>query len=89
MDTKYKKFESLSDFSNADVFQVSTYCLLHDTKKAILIYPQWNNFAQPTQICHLNTPQEDYTIQFSTVNLQKDLKVSNIENELMRIINEQ
>ena len=88
VDTKYKKFESLTDFSNADVFQVSTYCLLHNTKKAILIYPQWNDKVQPTQICHLNTPQENYTIQFSTVNLQKDLKISNIENELIDIINQ-
>lgn len=88
IDTKYKKFESLTDFSNADVFQVSTYCLLHDTKKAILIYPQWNDKVQPTQICHLNTPQKNYTIQFSTVNLQKDLRISNIENELIDIINQ-
>ena len=88
VDTKYKKFESLYDFSNADVFQVSTYCLLHDTKKAILIYPQWSDDAQTTQICHLNAPQENYTIQFSTVNLRKDLRVSNIEDELINIINQ-
>jgi 5-methylcytosine-specific restriction endonuclease McrBC regulatory subunit McrC len=89
VDTKYKKFETPSDFSNPDVFQISTYCLLHDTKKAILIYPQWNKNYIPKQISYLNTPAKDYVIQFSTVNLQKDLKTSNIEEELNDIIDVQ
>ena len=88
VDTKYKKFETPSDFSNSDVFQISTYSLLHDTKKAILIYPQWNKNCIPKQIAYLNTPEKDYMIQFSTVNLQKDLKTSDIAEELNKIINE-
>ena len=39
LDTKYKKFVTTDDFSNADVFQVSTYCLLHKANYAILLYP--------------------------------------------------
>ena len=41
LDTKYKRFESLDDVKNADIFQVSTYCMLHAKNQAILLYPQW------------------------------------------------
>ena len=33
IDTKYKKFESFDDVSSADIYQVTTYCLLLGIKK--------------------------------------------------------
>ena len=36
LDTKYK----LSTLNNSDIYQVCTYCLLHDTDNSILIYPK-------------------------------------------------
>lgn len=77
IDTKYKKFASVDDFSNADVFQVSTYCLLHNAKHAILLYPQWDNEIKYDYL--LNTDDSDeYHIQFETV----DLKIKNLKQDL-------
>ena len=75
LDTKYKKFEGINNVSNSDVFQVSTYCLLYDSKKAVLIYPQWGEKVDVPP-CNLNTPNgvEPYEIQFKTVNLMRDIK---------------
>ena len=75
LDTKYKKFEGINNVSNSDIFQVSTYCLLYDSKKAILIYPQWGEKLDVPS-CNLNTPDgvEPYEIQFKTINLMRDIK---------------
>lgn len=76
LDTKYKKFENCNSFSNGDVFQVSTYCLLHNAKKAVLIYPQWTSEKPDIPPYCLNTDdsKDEYKIKFSTVNLMQDLK---------------
>jgi len=75
MDTKYKIFTGTDDFSNADVFQVSTYCLLHNTDKAVLIYPRWNNKKPNVPSFKLNTDEKDIKIDFKTINLcYTDLK---------------
>lgn len=95
LDTKYKKFVSSDDFSNADVFQVSTYCLLHKAKHAILLYPKWNVSA-PEKDFHLNidNPSENdiYQIDFKTINLQYDYigkreNLENIKEDIKRILN--
>lgn len=89
VDTKYKLLEDLNSVSNADVFQVSTYCLLHDANKAVLIYPQWNEKINISQ-CFLNTSDsaKQYAINFKTINLQKDLQkyLSEVEKELFDAI---
>lgn len=73
IDTKYKKFQSLDDFSNADVFQVSTYCLLHNANHAILLYPRWGNTEPDISDYYLNTENgKEYKINFKTVNLKYD-----------------
>ena len=75
IDTKYKRFETLDNFANADVFQVSTYCLLHNAKEAILIYPQWGKEKPQVPSFSLNTDTHDeYNIKFRTVNLHIDIK---------------
>lgn len=69
LDTKYKIFTGTDDFSNADVFQVSTYCLLHNTDKAVLIYPRWNKEVPNVPSFKLNTDEKDIKINFKTVDL--------------------
>lgn len=95
LDTKYKKFASSDDFSNADVFQVSTYCLLHKAKHAILLYPKWDTSA-PEKDFHLNidNPGESdiYQIDFKTINLQYDYigkkeNLEKIKEDIKRILN--
>ena len=84
LDTKYKIFKGIDDFSNADVFQVSTYCLLHNTNNAILLYPRYDEKKPIIPNYCLNTEDKNYKINFRTVNL----KYGNLKNELESIKNE-
>lgn len=90
LDTKYKKLESSDNFSNADVFQVSTYCLLHGTKHAILLYPRYDEDKPIIPDYYLNTDDKNYKINFMTINLKysnlKD-KIENIKNEIKEFLN--
>lgn len=81
LDTKYKKFVSSDDFSNADVFQVSTYCLLHNAGKAVLIYPRWNKEVPNVPSFKLNTDEKDIKINFKTI----DLCYTNLKQHLEEI----
>ena len=83
-----------NSFSNSDVFQVSTYCLLHGAKHAILLYPQWGENKPDVQY-HLNNDRHagacDYLIDFKTINLKYDYigKLENLEkikSEIKNII---
>ena len=93
LDTKYKRFEGLDDVANADIFQVSTYCMLHDKKHAILLYPQWGkekiNKITNSIYC-LNSPNDNNKIElkFQSINLRLDLKtqLEEIKEELEGII---
>lgn len=84
IDTKYKIFKGIDDFSNADVFQVSTYCLLHNTNHAILLYPRYDEEKPIIPNYCLNTEDKNYKINFRTVNLRYD----NLKKELESIKNE-
>lgn len=84
IDTKYKIFKGIDDFSNADVFQVSTYCLLHNTNNAILLYPRYDEEKPIILNYCLKTEDKNYKINFRTVNLKYD----NLKNELESIKNE-
>ena len=81
IDTKYKKFTSTNDFSNADVFQVSTYCLLHNTNHAILLYPRWDEKTSEIPDYYLNTGNKNIKIYFKTINLKYD----NLKNNMLNI----
>lgn len=81
LDTKYKIFTGTDDFSNADVFQVSTYCLLHNADKAVLIYPRWNKGVPNVPSFKLNTDEKDIKINFKTV----DLCYTNLKQHLEEI----
>ena len=94
LDTKYKKFASSDDFSNADVFQVSTYCLLHNAYHAILLYPKYGTNG-PDRDFELNIDEkikEKYQIDFKTINLQYDYigkkeNLESIKEDIKRILN--
>lgn len=81
LDTKYKIFTGTDDFSNADVFQVSTYCLLHNADKAVLIYPRWNKEVLNVPSFKLNTDERDIKINFKTI----DLCYTNLKQHLEEI----
>ena len=91
LDTKYKKFVSSDDFSNADVFQVSTYCLLHNAHHAILLYPKCGN-NEPDRDFQLNIDEEfkeKYQIDFKTIDLQYEnigKNLENIKDDIKRIL---
>ena len=90
LDTKYKKFASSDDFSNADVFQVSTYCLLHNTNHAILLYPRYDEENPIILNYCLNTEDKNYKINFRTVNLKYDnlkKELESIKNEIKEFLN--
>jgi 5-methylcytosine-specific restriction enzyme subunit McrC len=91
IDTKYKKFITSNDFDNADVFQVSTYCLLHNSDHAILLYPQWDDKKTNIPQCLLNKDGERIKIDFKTINLRyKDLEsnIGNIKKEIEELFKE-
>ena len=84
IDTKYKKFTSFDDISSADIYQVTTYCLLHNYKRAILLYPQYDK--KEPDICdyQLNCAENNYHIDFCTVNLKNnDLKDKEVQNSII------
>ncbi len=85
IDTKYKKFDTFKDVSNSDIFQVTTYCLLHNATKGILLYPRWKEDNNKKEPFILNTGRNDskINIDFKTIDLKGELKKENnkiIEN---------
>lgn len=74
LDTKYKKFHGLSDVANADIFQVSAYCLLHNATHAVLIYPRYDENAPYLSEYFLNTDDNapQIKIGFKTINLKHE-----------------
>lgn len=84
IDTKYKKFTSFDDISSADIYQVTTYCLLHKYNRAILLYPQFGNEEPDIQEYHLNNDGEPYRIDFCTINLKyNDLKNEQTQKDIV------
>ena len=86
IDTKYKKIETLKDVSNSDIFQVTTYCLLHNATKGILLYPRWKEDNNKKEPFILNTGRNDskINIDFKTI----DLKQNDLKEELAKENNE-
>ncbi len=95
VDTKYKELQSIKDFDNKDAFQVITYCLLHNTNKAVLIYPKFDNdinknyelnidkevcpFFIENNPCSKEKIDYKYTIKFLTINLKYKLHNRNVK----------
>ena len=84
IDTKYKKFTDFDDITSADIYQVTTYCLLHNYKRAILLYPQYDKKAPDICDYQLNCAENNYHIDFCTVNLKNnDLKDKEVQNSII------
>ena len=84
IDTKYKKFTKFDDISSADIYQVTTYCLLHNYKRAILLYPQYDKKVPDICDYQLNCAENNYHIDFCTVNLKNnDLKNKEVQNSII------
>ena len=84
IDTKYKKFTNFDDISSVDIYQVTTYCLLHNYKRAILLYPQYDKKAPDICDYQLNCAENNYRIDFCTVNLKNnDLKDKEVQNSII------
>ncbi len=84
IDTKYKKFKTFKDISSADIYQVTTYCLLHNYKRAILLYPQYDKKVPDIYDYQLNCAENNYHIDFCTVNLKNnDLKDKEVQNSII------
>lgn len=96
IDTKYKELKSFNDVKNTDIFQVSTYCLIHGAQEAILIYPQYGEIKPNISDKYLNT-DKNYKIKFKTINLQQEdlkdyvtnVKENNIINNIKEILGEE
>ncbi len=84
IDTKYKKFTCFDDIKNADIFQVSTYCLLHKYNRAVLLYPQFEENKPDITNFHLNTEDNPLNIDFCTINLKhNDLKDKSVQQSIV------
>lgn len=84
IDTKYKKFKNFEDISSADIYQVTTYCLLHKYHRAILLYPQFENEEPDIKNYHLNNDGDQYRIDFCTINLKyNDLKNEQTQKDIV------
>ena len=84
IDTKYKKFTDFDDITSADIYQVTTYCLLHNYKRAILLYPQYDKKVPDIYDYQLNCAENNYHIDFCTVNLKNnDLKDKEVQNSII------
>lgn len=91
LDTKYKlKSGECGDFDNTDIFQVVTYCKLHDSNNAVLLYPATDDTSRDIHAYILNTDKDNDEIQIKTaqINLQQDLKLShdNLMAEFKKIL---
>lgn len=102
IDSKYKTNTGENDdFINSDIYQISTYCLIHNSQNAILFYPAEIDMELNEEYFHfsdkleLNTDVEsakpsEVVIYKVCIDLRKDLrqifKSENIE-KLQRIIN--
>ena len=84
IDTKYKKFTNFDYISSADIYQVTTYCLLHNYNRAILLYPQFENDIPDIKDYYLNNDGDQYCIDFCTINLKhNDLNSVNTQKNIV------
>lgn len=79
LDTKYKINDGeYGELSNADVFQVTTYCRLWDSSNAVLLYPSSDNSKCIQNIYNLNVHDNvnDLEIKTAHVDISTDLSTS-------------
>lgn len=89
IDTKYKKMTTdiLRNLCSNDIYQVSTYCLLHSAKNAVLIYPKWGEDNIDKNFV-INSDEEDnrYKIKVCNVDLRKRLNRTSVLSIALEIL---
>lgn len=76
LDTKYKNnYGRRGDFSNPDIYQVTTYCRLHNSSNAILLYPATDDNTDDIHPYRLNVDNgvDDLTIKTARIDIRNDL----------------
>lgn len=88
LDTKYKEFHGFDDAANSDIFQVSAYCLLHNAKHAVLIYPRYDEKDPSLSEYFLNTDENAPKIKigFKTINLKHESLKDSMEQIRQEIL---
>lgn len=79
LDTKYKNnYGRRGEFSNPDIFQVTTYCRLHNSRDAILLYPATDDNTDDIHPYKLNVDEnvDDLTIKTARIDIRNDLSKS-------------
>lgn len=78
IDTKYKlNSGENNDFENEDIYQLMTYCLIHDSQNAVFIYPA-KDAEQGINKYYLNTEYTDKLKTYSEEELRSDKEVKKI-----------
>lgn len=83
IDTKYKlNSGENNDFNNADIYQVSTYCLIHNSHNANLIYPAKDNISKDDNFVDVNkyTLNADTDKKYLIKTIRVDLKQDSLKN---------
>ena len=63
---------------------MTTYCLLHNYNRAILLYPQFENDIPDIKDYYLNNDGDQYCIDFCTINLKhNDLNSVNTQKNIV------
>lgn len=79
LDTKYKNnYGKYGEFSNSDIFQVTTYCRLHNAHNAVLLYPATDenmNDIHPYRL-NVNKGVDDLHIKTARIDVMSDLSKS-------------
>lgn len=83
LDTKYKL---KSRFDTNDVYQVTTYCMIHKSKNAILLYPGTDQHDEIEGDFELNMDEETDTptqITTATIDLSNDLAQESVQQSII------
>lgn len=87
LDTKYK---TKSRFDTDDVFQVVTYCKIHQSENAILLYPRADeeNTIANKYYLNMDNDAESPLIRTATFDLNKDLTKQENQNNIISDLRE-
>ena len=89
LDTKYKNnYGRYGEFSNSDIFQVTTYCRLHDAHNAVLLYPATDDNTNDIHPYKLNVSQDVDELQIKTARIDVMGDLSKSTSALIERFNE-
>ena len=89
LDTKYKNnYGRYGEFSNSDIFQVTTYSRLHDAHNAVLLYPATDDNTNDIHPYKLNVSQDVDELQIKTARIDVMGDLSKSTSALIERFNE-